>query len=345
MTQLQSLLSSPFSAITLALICGVIFVNGWTDAPNAISSCIATRSLSPRKAVLMSAIFNLFGVLIVSRINASVADSIRELVSFDGQQKISTIALCAAMSSIIIWSTLTWAFGIPTSESHALTAGLSGAAVALKNSFGGINLIKLGETLYGLLFSSFLGFFLGFITAKAIGFIFRKADRQKANSLFKNAQIISGAAMSFMHGAQDGQKFLGVLLIGTAISSNTPAASNDPHIILVMLVSVIMALGTSLGGSRIIKSVGIDMVKLEKHRGFAADLSSVLCLLFPTLLGIPVSTTHTKTSAVMGVGVAKRMSALDLSKVKEICLAWLLTFPFCGLTGYITAKIFFFIFC
>ena len=151
--------------------------------------------------------------------------------------------------------------------------------------------------------------------------------------------------MSFMHGAQDGQKFIGVLFLGVAFASGQPdVAGAVIPVWLMVLCSVTMGLGTSVGGEKIIKSVGMDMVKLEKYQGFSADLSSSLCLLVMTVLGIPVSTTHTKTSAIMGVGAVRRLSAVNFGIVKDMMLTWIFTFPGCGIISYAMAKLFLFLF-
>lgn len=291
----------------------------------------------------MSALFNLSGVLVVTLLSSRVAASVKELVLFEQNSRLSSIALIAAMLAIIIWSTAAWYFGIPTSESHALTAGLSGAAIALKNSFEGINKDKLFETLFGLVFSSAAGVLLGFLTARLIAFAFKNTNRQRTNRFFKIGQILSGSALSFMHGAQDGQKFVGVLLLGAYVSQSVETFNDRHRLMLIIYVSLLMALGTSLGGKRIIKTVGMDMVRLEGYQGFSADLACFISLLFPTLIGIPVSTTHTKTSAVIGVGASKRLSAIDLTTVKDMVIAWLLTFPISGFIGFCIAKLLFYV--
>ena len=162
-----------------------------------------------------------------------------------------------------------------------------------------------------------------------------------------NAQLAAGgaAAMSFMHGAQDGQKFIGVLFLGMAFCNGQPSVTGVMiPIWLMILCSTIMGVGTSVGGERIIKSVGQDMVKLEKYQGFSADLSSALCLLVMTVLGIPVSTTHTKTSAIMGVGAVRRLSAINFGVVRDMMLTWVFTFPGCGLISFVMAKLFMVVF-
>ena len=341
---LAQLFSNPPLLITVILILGVIFVNGWTDAPHAIATCVSPRSMSPRAAILMAAVFNFLGVLFMTMISATVAETIYNMVDFGGDTHQALVALCAAMFAIVVWAVAAWYFGIPTSESHALIAGLSGAAIAMHGGLAGINGGEWVKVLYGLALSTVLGFALGWAAVKLTGFICRGMDRRRTAGFFQGAQIASGAAMAFMHGAQDGQKFMGVFMLGVFLA-NGQATTGDTSFTLplwlMILCSVTMAVGTSIGGYRIIKAVGMDMVKLEKYQGFAADLAASACLLVSFFTGgIPVSTTHTKTTAIMGVGAAKRLSAVKWSVVKEMVLTWVLTFPGCGLIGFLMAWLF-----
>ncbi len=341
---LQQVTSNPVLAITVALTLGVIFVNGWTDAPNAIATCVTTRCMRVRSAIIMSAICNFFGVLIMTHINASVASTISNMVDFGGDTTMALIALCAALFSIVVYSVGASIFGIPTSESHSLIAGLTGAAIALGGA-GGVNMNEWIKVIYGLVMSLLFGFAIGWATAKVVTVICAGLDRRRTDTFFKYAQIFGAATMSFMHGAQDGQKFIGVLFLGAAFASGQPdVAGAIIPVWLMVLCSATMGLGTSVGGEKIIKSVGMDMVKLEKYQGFSADLSSSLCLLVMTVLGIPVSTTHTKTSAIMGVGAVRRLSAINFGVVKDMMLTWIFTFPGCGIISYAMAKLFMFLF-
>ncbi len=338
---IHGLISSPPLLIITLLTIGVILVNGWTDAPNAIATCVSTRAMKPRLAIFMAAVFNFLGVFVMTTINASIAYTISNMVDFGGDAGDALVALCAAMVAIVTWATVAWLFGIPTSESHALIAGLSGAAIALHNGLSGINGAEWMKVVYGLVLSSVLGFAMGYFVTKLIEFLFKKVDRRKTDGLFTGAQIGGAAAMAFMHGAQDGQKFMGVFMLGIFLAKGTtPEASFQIPIWLMVLCSLVMGLGTSIGGLRIIKTVGMDMVKLEKYQGFAADIAAAGCLLVSSLTGMPVSTTHTKTTSIMGVGSAKRMSAVNWSVVNEMIFAWVLTFPGCGLIGYLFAKLF-----
>ncbi len=338
---IQQMINNPMLLISSLLTLCVILVNGWTDAPNAIATCVSTRAIEVRKAIGMAAIFNFLGVLVMTIINSSVAMTIYNMVDFGGDAHSAIIALCAAMISIVLWATAAWYFGIPSSESHALIAGLSGAAIAIQNNFSGINGSEWVKVLWGLVLSTILGFILGFFSAKLTVLSFKNKDRIKSSRFFSRAQVVGGATMAFMHGAQDGQKFIAVFLIGAALASGQSAATTFVvPIWLMVLCSIVMAFGTSVGGYRIIKSVGMDMVKLRPYQGFAADFAASLCLLFSSLTGIPVSTTHTKTTAIMGVGASRSLKNMNWNIVKDLVLAWVLTFPGCGLIGFLMAKLF-----
>lgn len=341
----SQMVGNPMLMVSTLLTLGVILVNGWTDAPNAIATCVSTKVIDVRKAIAMAAVFNFLGVLVMTSLNASVAMTIYNMADFGGDAHISLIALCAAMAAIVIWATAAWYFGIPTSESHALIAGISGAAVAIQNSFSGINGEEWLKVLYGIALSTLLGFLLGFLTSRLTVFCFRSRNRLKSECFFSGAQIAGGAAMAFMHGAQDGQKFMAIFLLGAAFASGqTDVSAFVVPVWLMVLCSAVMGLGTSIGGYRIIKSVGMDMVRLKPYQGFSADLAATFCLLFSSLTGIPISTTHTKTTAIMGVGAARRMRNVNWSIVRELVLTWVFTFPGCGLLGFGMAKLFLLIF-
>lgn len=337
--------SNPILAVTVLLTLGVIFVNGWTDAPNAIATAVTTRSINIRPAIIMSAVFNFLGVLLMTMINSSVASTISNMVDFGTDTQMALVALCAALFSIVVYSVGASIFGIPTSESHSLIAGLTGAALAVQGGLDGVNGQEWIKVIYGLVLSLALGFALGWGICKALTIICANMDRRRTNKAFRYAQIFGAAAMSFMHGAQDGQKFIGVLLLGVAFCNGQPDLVNAAiPIWLMMLCSITMGVGTSVGGEKIIKSVGMDMVKLETFQGFSADLAGAVCILLSTLTGIPVSTTHTKTSAIMGVGAVKRLSAINFSVVKDMMLTWVFTFPGCGLISFVMAKVFMMVF-
>ncbi len=342
----EQMMANPLLLMAVALTLGVILVNGWTDAPNAIATCVVTRCLSPRLAILMAAVFNFLGVFIMSLVNATVAQTITKMVDFGTNSHEAIVALSAALFAIVLWAILAWVFGIPTSESHALIAGLTGGAIALHGGLQGVNGAEWVKVIYGLVISVFLGFFLGFIICRIVVAIFRNIQRSKTETFFRFAQIGGAAAMSFVHGAQDGQKFMGVILLSILLVNGQSAdnVSVEMPIWLMALCSIVMGVGTSIGGKKIIKSVGMDMVKLEKYQGFSADIAASISLLISSVFGIPVSTTHAKTTSIMGVGAVRRISAINFSVVKEMAVTWILTFPGCGLIGFIMTKIFMAIF-
>ena len=331
---LTMILNNPALIIIILLVMGVVFVNGWTDAPNAIATVVSTRSMKPQAAVYMAAVFNLIGVLVMSWISPTVAFTISKMVNFGSGQE-ALIALAAALVAIIVFAVAAWWFGIPTSESHALIAGLTGAAIASHGGLGGVSGEEWMKVVYGLGISSVIGFGSGFGVTKLVELCFKRANRRKADKVFKGAQISGGALMAFLHGAQDGQKFIGVLMLGIFLARGLEVPTEFSVDVWVLVVcALVMGVGTSIGGYRIIKAVGMDMVKLEKYQGFSADLAASICLFFSTVAGVPISTTHTKTTAVMGVGASKRMSRVNWGIVKEMLTAWVLTFPVCGLIGY-----------
>ncbi|GAB2027670.1 inorganic phosphate transporter [Lactovum odontotermitis] len=327
--------------VTISLVMGVIFVNGWTDAPNAIATAVSTRVLKPKTAIWMAVVMNFLGALVMTYFNAQVAETISHMVSFDGAGNAAKVALASALFSIVVWAVAAWYFGIPTSESHALIAGLTGSALAM----GGLGAVNGGEWLkviVGLIVSTMMGFGGGWLVTKLIVLIFRSINRRKANYFFTVGQAGSACMNAFLHGAQDGQKFMGVFML-VLFYNNLAEKSGNGFIIpiwVMVLCSLTMGIGTSIGGMKIIKSVGMDMVKLERYQGFAADLSTAICLFLASIFGIPVSTTHTKTTAIMGTGAANRMSSVDWRIVKDMLMAWVLTFPGCGLIAFVMAKIF-----
>lgn len=321
-------------AVTLLLVCASIFVNGWTDAPNAIATVVSTRVLHPRAAILLGAVMNFFGVFLMG---TAVATTTANIVSIgSGSQALVTLA--AAQLSIVLWAVGAWRFGIPTSESHALIAGLMGAGMSL----GGLSVFNMDsvmKVLWGLFISSVVGFTLGLLLTKIVRYLFRWVKRRSANRFFSFGQIVSASLMAFGHGAQDGQKFMGIMVLALIVGELIPVSVGNMVIpIWVMVVaSILMAIGTSIGGYRIIKTMGMDMVKLEKYQGFAAEVAASGSMLVATAIGIPLSTTNTKGTAMMGAGAAEGLEKVNWDIAKEMFTAWILTFPACMILGYVFA--------
>ena len=318
------------TVLAMALLLGVIFVNGWTDAPSAIAACVATRSLPIGRAVLLAAAGNLAGGLAALPLGGAVASTVFAVADFGGEADAAMCALSAAMCAVVIWAVAAWRFGIPTSESHALIAGLSGSAVALQKGLSAIRAAEWGKVLLGLLVSTLPVYAVAMLASSGITRLCENRDRRRTMRAFRGAQIFGAAATSFCHGAQDGQKFMAVfmLILSLAQGEGNSTANNIPFGIA-LVCTVTMAAGTMLGGGRIIRNVGGRMVKLDPAMGFSADLASAVCLLGCTAAGLPVSTTHAKTCAMMGAG-----KGLDRRVVAEMLIAWGLTFPICALLGW-----------
>ncbi len=337
---IAAIIANPVLGLIIVLCLGATVVNGATDAPNAIATVVGTKAMGPTPAIIMAAICNFIGLVLITAVSTAVASTIFGMVDFGGNNEAALIALAAAMVAIIVWGVAAWAFGIPTSQSHSLIAGITGAAIALHGGLDGVNAQQWMKVIYGLVISTFLGFGTGWLFTRLIKLTCHATNRSHANKFFKWAQIISGAGVAVLHGAQDGQKFLSLTVLGVMLGVYGTNNIEGFPLWMVVLVSLTMSLGTALGGRKIIKSVGMNMVKMEQYQGFAACLSACFCIGLATFTGMPVSTTHTKTTAIMGVGAEKRLRAVRWNLAGTMVLTWILTFPGCGLLAYIFTQLF-----
>ena len=320
----------PALLAVLLLILGAEFVNGWTDSPNAIATVVGTRSLKPVQAVIMAAVLNLVGVLSGTAVAATIGKGIVDASVID----LTTVA--GAMLSIIIWSSLAAVFGIPTSETHALVSGLAGAGLATAGP-GVLLWAGWKKVLLGLVFSSVLGVLGGLVIMTAIYWLFRRAVPARTRGLFRWLQVFSSGFMAFTHGSNDGQKFMGVFTLALVIGGVLPEFKIPLWVIL--LCAAVMALGTLTGGWKIIKTMGMKLTKLETHQGFAAELAAASTIELATRFGIPLSTTHTITSTIVGVGATRGGSAVNWGLTGRLVMAWVLTFPICGAISFAVVKI------
>lgn len=302
------------------LVFAVILVNGWTDAPNAIATAVGSGALSFRKAVRLAAVCNFAGAALSCLLFPAVAATIGDLVHFsDGPS--SLIALCAAMLSIVLWAVAAWRFGLPTSESHALLAGLSGSALALGARRAVPDPAAWRKAGLGMV----LSLIAGFLAAA----LFRRILSNRSFHAIRFQRYTAGG-MAFFHGVQDGQKFLALLLLADSLSGD----ASIPTLPLLLLTALVMALGTALGGKPIVEKVGSELAQLSPTDALSADLGAGVVLLVCSLLGLPVSTTHAKVAAVCGAG-----RGLDLRVAGEIGGAWLLTFPCCAALAFAITKL------
>lgn len=316
-----------FLVVTLLLVLAAEFVNGWTDAPNSIATVVSTRVLTPRQAVVMAAVLNIVGAMVTG---TAVAATIgKGIVRPDA---IDLHVVAAAMLAIVIWSTIAWRFGLPTSESHALVAGLTGAGLA---AAGSSVLLWAGwqKVLIGLGFSTLLGFSLSLMVMFGLYRLLGRSKPSTVRGVFSKLQMASAAFMAFSHGSNDGQKFMGAFALALVIGGATTSFHVSWWVILVL--GLVMGLGTAFGGWRIIKTMGFRLTKLEPVNGFAAESSAGFAITLASFLGVPVSTTHTINIAIMGVGATRRFSAVRWGVGRSIVAAWLLTFPVCFALGYV----------
>lgn len=322
-------LALPASLIpVLALVLAAEFVNGWTDAPNAIATVVSTRVLTPPLAVVMATVLNVVGTFAGTAVAATIGKGIVRAEFID------EITIAAAMLAIVTWSTLAWFRGLPTSESHALVAALSGAGMA---TAGPQVLLWDGwrKVIIGLGFSTVLGFLGGFVLTLGVSWAFRKTPLALARRVFGRVQILSAAFMAFSHGSNDGQKFIGVFTLALVLGGVLPEFRIPIWVIL--LCAITMGVGTALGGWRIVHTMGLRLTKLEPYQGFCAETAAATAIEAASRLGIPVSTTHTINTAIMGVGATRRLSAVRWGVGLEIVTAWVLTFPVCALVAGIAA--------
>lgn len=318
---------TPTLVIVLLLVLAAEFTNGWTDAANAIATVVSTRVLSPFRAVTMAAVLNVCGALLTG---TAVAVTIGSGIIKPEAIGLHTVG--AAMIVVVVWTTVAWRFGIPTSETHELVAGLTGAGLA---TAGPSVLLWEGwqKVLVGLGLSTILGFSFGFLVMLAIYWLFRRANLTSIRTVFGRLQILSAAFMAFSHGSNDGQKFMGVFSLALFLGGVLPEFRIPVWVIL--LCGLVMGLGTSVGGWRIIKTVGFKLTKLEPVNGFAAESSAAAAILIASSFGIPLSTTHTISTAIIGVGATRRFSAVKWGVTRQIVLTWLLTFPVCIGLGFL----------
>ena len=331
---LVAIAANPMLGIIVVLCVGATMVNGATDAPNAIATVVGTRAMSAGRAIAMAAICNFIGLVGITAVSTAVAGTIFGMVDFGGDNHAALVALAAAMVAIIVWGVAAWALGIPTSQSHSLIAGITGAAIALQGGLGGVNVEQWMKVIYGLVISTVLGFGTGWLFVRLIKKACAGFDRAGTTKFFKWAQIVAGAGVAVLHGAQDGQKFLSLAMLAVMLGMYGTSDMQGFPLWLIVLISLAMSLGTAVGGRKIIKSVGVEMVKMEQYQGFAACLSACFCIGLATFTGMPVSTTHTKTTAIMGVGAEKSLRGVKWNLAGRMVLTWVLTFPGCGFLAW-----------
>lgn len=334
---IQEMSKSTSAIILILLLIGIVVISGWTDAPNAIATCVSTRVIYINYAICMSVVFNFIGILLYEKFGGKVVLTVYEMFDFSSS-KFSAGALIAAFVTIIIWGLVAYIKDIPTSSTYALIGALTGSSLAIHAGVGGINIYSFIKVIVGIVLSTTMPVIFGYIIVTLIKKICRNKDRNKVKKIFDRGQILSGALNALMHGAQDGQKFIALFLLVIYLFKISPTI-NSGLIGIALLIAILVGLGTSLGGVRAIRNTGVNVVNLESYEGISSDFASSLTLFILTVMGIPVSTNYAFSSALVGVGVSKRVSNVNWSYAKYIFLIRLLAFPICILCAYIFTKI------
>ena len=320
--------SFAFLIITLIIILGFEAVNGWTDAPNAIATVVSTRVLSPTAAVGMAAVFNLLGALSGTAVATTIGKGIVDI------HAVTLETVAAAALAVIIWSSTAAYFGLPTSESHGLVAAIAGAGVATAGT--GVLLWEGWEKVFiGLGAAVVFGGLGGLLLMIVLLWLLRKATPTLTRRLFGPLQLCSAAFMAWSHGTADGQKAMGVMAMALAIYY--PERGFGVPLWVILLSASTMGLATAFGGWRIIKTLGMRLTQLQPVHGFAAETAAALTITVSSRFGIPLSTTHTIGTAIMGVGATRRLSAVRWGIAYNIVMAWVLTFPICFGLGWLIA--------
>ena len=312
--------------IILALGFGV--VNGFNDAANAIATVIGTRALSPRKAIIMAAIFNLAG----AATGTAVAQTIGKGILIP--EAISYQTVIAALVAVIIWTTVATYYGLPVSLTHGFVAAIAAAGVAAVGT-GAVDWGVMGRVLSAVVTAPVLGFVGGFLFMVALMWLFRKSVPSKVRGFFSSLQVLSAAFMAYSHGKNDGQMPIGVItMVLVLYTGQTTLWENIPWWIIILSALAISS-GMAIGGWRVIETLGLRVTTLRPVHGFAAQTAAASVIEVASQLGIPVSTTHCISTSVMGVGATRRLSAVRWGVAGNIVAAWIITFPVCAGLGYL----------
>jgi PiT family inorganic phosphate transporter len=312
--------------VAVALLFDVI--NGFHDAANSIATIVSTRVMSPRMAVLWAAFFNFVAMFVFA---PKVADTVSKIVRVKSEDPVYVYVVLAGLIGAIVWDLLTWWWGLPTSSSHAIMGGIAGAGVA-HGGWGALRPEKLVSAMEYIVISPVLGFLLGAALMVLLAWVFRRWHPASVDRLFRKGQFLSAALYSLGHGGNDAQKTMGVILVlliaAGSLAPDVQLSLSDPHTLWIILsCHAAMAIGTAFGGWRIVKTMGLRITKLKPYGGFCAETAGAITLFLATVQAVPVSTTHTITGAIMGVGSTRRLSAVRWGIASRIIVAWIVTIP------------------
>jgi len=309
--------------LTVLIVIGALafdFINGFHDTANAIATAVSTKALKPQVAIILAASMNFLGAMTFTGVAKTITKDIVDPFTLEN----GSVVILAALISAIAWNLITWYFGIPSSSSHALIGSIAGAAVA-SAGFGAIKFSGFIKIIEALLLSPLIAFSLGFIVYSIFKVIFKKNNLTKTNRRFRYLQIATAALQSYTHGTNDAQKTMGIITM--ALIANGYLQTTDIPLWVQASCAIAMGLGTSVGGWKIIKTVGGKIMKIRPINGVAADLTGATIIFGATAIGLPVSTTHVISSSILGVGSAHRIKGVKWDTAQRMVITWVITLP------------------
>ncbi|HHY71997.1 MAG TPA: inorganic phosphate transporter [Bacillus bacterium] len=326
--------------LTILIVIGALtfdFINGFHDTANAIATAVSTKALKPRHAIILAATMNFVGALTFTGVAKTITKDIVDPFTLQN----GTVVILSALIAAISWNLITWYYGIPSSSSHAIIGSIAGAAIAA-SGFGALNYEGFLKIVQALIFSPIIAFAVGFIIFTIFKIIFKNNSLTKTNRNFRFIQILTAALQSYTHGTNDAQKAMGIITM--ALIANNYVSTNDIPFWVQFSCALAMGLGTSVGGWRIIKTVGGKIMKIRPVNGVAADLTGAAVIFGATFLHMPVSTTHVISSSILGVGSAHRIRGVKWGTAQRMILTWVITLPISALIAgisYLILNIFF----
>lgn len=303
------------------------FINGFHDTANAVATAVSTRALTPRTAIILASVMNFIGALTFTGVASTITKDIVDPFKLEN----GLVVVLAAIMAAIIWNLVTWFFGIPSSSSHALIGSIAGAAIASQGTFAVLHYQGFTKIIIVLLLSPVIAFCVGFIMYSIVKVVFKNANLTKANRNFRFFQIFTASLQSFSHGTNDAQKSMGIITLALIVANIQTGTSTEPQLWVKVACATAMGLGTAVGGWKIIKTVGGNIMKIRPANGAAADLSSALTIFVASSLHFPLSTTHVVSSSILGVGSSNRIKGVKWNTAQRMIVTWVITLPISAL--------------
>ncbi|MCE5131558.1 inorganic phosphate transporter [Staphylococcus saprophyticus] len=307
------------------------FINGFHDTANAVATAVSTRALTPRTAILLASVMNFIGALTFTGVAGTITKDIVDPFKLEN----GLIVVLAAIIAAILWNLITWYYGIPSSSSHALIGSIAGAAIASQGSFAVLHYEGFTKIIVVLLVSPIIAFCVGFIMYSIVKVVFKNANLTKSNRNFRFFQIFTASLQSFSHGTNDAQKSMGIITLALIVANIQTGTSVEPQLWVKVACATAMGLGTAVGGWKIIKTVGGNIMKIRPANGAAADLSSALTIFVASSLHFPLSTTHVVSSSILGVGSSNRIKGVKWNTAQRMIITWVITLPISALVAAI----------